>query len=73
MQSDAEFRDALIKLIWEWFEPEHAADEVTQRYVDDKIMPLIRVRVAEETERCANICDIHGHKGMANAIRETLP
>ncbi len=27
----------------------------------------------EERERCASILKFHGHHGMANAIRETLP
>ena len=45
--TDAGFRDALIKLIWEWFELTYPADGVDQLYVDTKIMPLIRLRVAE--------------------------
>jgi len=28
---------------------------------------------AEELERCVKILEFHGHTGMANALRETLP
>ena len=65
MQSDAEFRDALIKRIWEWFEPEHAADELTQRYMDAKIMPLINARVAE-----ARLLEVQNARAVTTEYRK---